>query len=44
MEIIKVETVNGKITTYVKYTEEELAEMKECAKKMAEKRKKLQKK
>ena len=31
METIKVETVNGKTTTYVRYTEEELAEMKERA-------------
>ena len=44
METIKVETVNGKTTTYVKYTEEELAELKEHAKKMAEERKKHQKK
>lgn len=33
MEIIKIETVNGKMITYVKYTEEELAELKERAKK-----------
>ena len=44
METIKAETVNEKTITYVKYTEEELAEMKEHAKKMAEERNKHEKK